>query len=68
MVVRKGTLVTMAVTGPALLLTATNPPTGRMVLEAARGTSVEWHIIEEESPEPEKNIPAGVAWLKSLGN
>jgi len=33
---------------------------------AARGTSVEWHIIEEESPEPEKNVPAGLAYLKSL--
>jgi sugar phosphate isomerase/epimerase len=36
------------------------------VLEAARETSVEWHIIEEESHEPEKNIPAGVAYVKSL--
>lgn len=36
------------------------------VLEAARDTSIEWHIIEEESPEPEKNIPAGLAYLKSL--
>jgi sugar phosphate isomerase/epimerase len=40
----------------------------KAVLEAARGTAIEWHIIEEESPEPEKNIPAGVAWLKALGN
>lgn len=36
------------------------------VVEAARGTSVEWHIIEEESPEPDKNVPAGLAYLKSL--
>jgi sugar phosphate isomerase/epimerase len=36
------------------------------VAQAARGTSVEWHIIEEESPEPEKNVPAGLAYLKSL--
>jgi sugar phosphate isomerase/epimerase len=40
----------------------------KAVLEAARDSSIEWHIIEEESPEPEKNIPAGVAWLKSLGD
>lgn len=37
-------------------------------LDAARQTSVEWHIIEEESPEPEKNIPAGLAYLKTLGS
>lgn len=37
------------------------------VLEAARDTSIEWHIIEEESPEPERNIPAGLAYLKTLG-
>lgn len=36
------------------------------VVEAARGTAVEWHIIEEESPEPDKNVPAGLAYLKSL--
>jgi sugar phosphate isomerase/epimerase len=36
------------------------------VLEAARGTSVEWHIIEEESHEPEKNIPAGLAYVRRL--
>jgi sugar phosphate isomerase/epimerase len=36
------------------------------VVEAARGTAVQWHIIEEESPEPEKNVPAGLAYLKSL--
>jgi sugar phosphate isomerase/epimerase len=36
------------------------------VVEAARNTSVEWHIIEEESREPEKNVPAGLAYLKSL--
>lgn len=36
------------------------------VVEAARNTSVQWHIIEEESPEPEKNVPAGLAYLKSL--
>ena len=39
----------------------------KAALEAARDTSVEWHIIEEESPEPEKNIPAGLAYLKTLG-
>ncbi|BCS35987.1 xylose isomerase [Luteitalea sp. TBR-22] len=36
------------------------------VVEAARNTSVQWHIIEEESHEPEKNVPAGLAYLKSL--
>ena len=36
------------------------------VVEAARSTSVQWHIIEEESPEPDKNVPAGLAYLKSL--
>lgn len=36
------------------------------VVEAARGTGVQWHIIEEESPEPDKNVPAGLAYLKSL--
>ncbi len=36
------------------------------VVEAARGTGVQWHIIEEESPTPEKNVPAGLAYLKSL--
>ena len=37
------------------------------VVEAARSTGVQWHIIEEESPEPDKNVPAGLAYLKSLG-
>ena len=36
------------------------------VVEAARGTAVEWHIIEEESLDPDKNVPAGLAYLKSL--
>lgn len=36
------------------------------VLEAARQSAITWHIIEEESSEPEKNIPAGFAFLKSL--
>lgn len=36
------------------------------VVEAARNSSVQWHIIEEESPEPDKNVPAGLAYLKSL--
>ncbi|AMY12894.1 Inosose dehydratase [Luteitalea pratensis] len=36
------------------------------VVEAARSTAVQWHIIEEESPEPDKNVPAGLAYLKSL--
>lgn len=40
----------------------------KAVVETARDTAVEWHIIEEESPEPETNIPAGLAYLKSLGN
>ncbi len=35
-------------------------------VEAARNTSVQWHIIEEESPEPDKNVPAGLAYLNSL--
>jgi sugar phosphate isomerase/epimerase len=38
----------------------------RAVLEAARGTSVEWHIIEEESSTPEVNIPAGLAYIRQL--
>jgi sugar phosphate isomerase/epimerase len=38
------------------------------VVEAARSTSVQWHIIEEESPEPDKNVPAGLAFLKSLAS
>jgi len=37
------------------------------VLEAARDSSIEWHIIEEESPEPERHIPDGLAYLKTLG-
>lgn len=36
------------------------------VVEAARGTSVEWHIIEEESSDPGRNVPAGLAYLQSL--
>src|SRR5690606_30985148 len=36
------------------------------VLEAARDSSIAWHIIEEESPEPERNIPAGLAYLETL--
>ena len=36
------------------------------VVEAARSTGVQRHIIEEESPEPDKNVPAGLAYLKSL--
>jgi sugar phosphate isomerase/epimerase len=36
------------------------------VVEAARTTAVQWHIIEEESAEPDKNVPAGLAYLKSL--
>jgi sugar phosphate isomerase/epimerase len=38
----------------------------RSVLEAARNTSVEWHIIEEESSTPEVNIPAGMAYIRQL--
>lgn len=37
------------------------------VVEAARGTAVQWHIIEEESPDPDRNVPAGLAYLHSLG-
>lgn len=36
------------------------------VLEAARDTSVEWHIIEEESTTPEVNIPIGLAYVRKL--
>ncbi len=36
------------------------------VVEAARASGVQWHIIEEESHAPEKNVPAGLAYLKSL--
>jgi sugar phosphate isomerase/epimerase len=36
------------------------------VVQAARGTGVQWHIIEEESPDPDKNVPAGLAYLRSL--
>ncbi len=35
-------------------------------LEAARGTSVEYHIIEEESSTPEVNIPAGLAYVRQI--
>ncbi len=38
----------------------------KAVLEAARGTSVEWHIIEEESSTPDVNIPAGLAYIRQL--
>jgi sugar phosphate isomerase/epimerase len=38
------------------------------VVEAARSTGVQWHIIEEESLEPDKNVPAGLAYLKSLAS
>jgi sugar phosphate isomerase/epimerase len=38
----------------------------KSVLEAARGSSVEWHIIEEESSTPEVNIPAGLAYIRQL--
>ena len=38
------------------------------VVEAARNTAVQWHIIEEESAEPEKNVPAGLAFLQSLAS
>lgn len=38
----------------------------RAVLEAARDSAVEWHIIEEESSSPEVNIPAGLAWLRQV--
>jgi sugar phosphate isomerase/epimerase len=38
----------------------------RAALEAARGSSVEWHIIEEESTTPEVNIPAGLAYIRQL--
>ena len=38
----------------------------KAVLEAARNTAVEWHIIEEESSTPEVNIPAGLAYVRQL--
>jgi len=38
----------------------------RGVLEAARDTSVEWHILEEESSQPEVNIPAGLSYIRTL--
>ena len=38
----------------------------RGVLEAARDTAVEWHIIEEESSQPEVNIPAGLDYIRQL--
>jgi sugar phosphate isomerase/epimerase len=38
----------------------------RGVLEAARDTSVEWHILEEESSQPEVNIPAGLDYIRTL--
>lgn len=38
----------------------------KSVLEASRGTSIEWHIIEEESSTPEVLIPEGLAYLRSL--
>lgn len=38
----------------------------KAVLEAARGTAVEWHIMEEESSTPEVNIPAGLAYIQQL--
>jgi sugar phosphate isomerase/epimerase len=36
------------------------------VLEAARDTAVEWHIIEEEASTPEVNIPQSVAYIRGL--
>lgn len=36
------------------------------VLEAARDTAVEWHIIEDESPTPEENIPLSLAYIRTL--
>ena len=38
----------------------------KAALEAARGTSVEYHIIEEESSTPEVNIPAGLAYVRQI--
>jgi sugar phosphate isomerase/epimerase len=38
----------------------------RAVLEAARASAVDWHILEEESSEPEVNIPAGLAYIRQL--
>lgn len=38
----------------------------RGVLEAARDTSVEWHIIEDESSNPDANIPLSLAYLRTL--
>lgn len=36
------------------------------VLEAARDTSVEWHIIEDESAAPETNIPLSIEYIRQL--
>ena len=38
----------------------------KAALEAARGTSVEYHIIEEESSTPEVNIPAGLVYVRQI--
>lgn len=36
------------------------------VLEAARNSSIEWHIIEDESPAPETNIPLSIEYIRQL--
>ena len=38
----------------------------KAVLEAARGTAVEWHILEDESSTPEVNIPLSLAYIRQL--
>jgi sugar phosphate isomerase/epimerase len=38
----------------------------KAVLVAARGTSVEWHILEDESSTPEVNIPLSLAYIRQL--
>lgn len=38
----------------------------KSVLAAARKIGIEWYIIEEESPRPLENIPAGLSYLRSV--
>jgi sugar phosphate isomerase/epimerase len=38
----------------------------RGVLVAARKIGIEWYIIEEESPEPLVNVPAGKKYLETV--
>lgn len=36
------------------------------VLRAARKAGVKWYVVEEESPEPHLNIPAGLRYLEQV--